>query len=300
MLKGFSDKKIVSLLSVHSIWGKRACREIIRRKNDFIPLLIGILDQTIDNIDIAFDNSHQHIPAALLLAQMREPYAYSRLVKLMDYDDENIEFLWEEFITEHYVKMLRDTYNGDSSLLHGVIEKRSVDPFSRSTAVYALGMHYFDGHISREKIAGYFRRLIHEVYTGKLNDDDEIVLSSVVDCIREQQLEELIEDAKTVYARNSIDKFLCGDYEEYTTKFSDPLYRAKDQHIDDAIQLLQQWRWFEEETSPEKSAASDFYGYGDNGDEPSWKIDIGRNEPCPCGSGKKYKNCCLGRDFYQW
>ncbi len=23
---------------------------------------------------------------------------------------------------------------------------------------------------------------------------------------------------------------------------------------------------------------------------------IGRNEPCPCGSGKKYKQCCLARD----
>jgi len=23
---------------------------------------------------------------------------------------------------------------------------------------------------------------------------------------------------------------------------------------------------------------------------------IQRNEPCPCGSGKKYKKCCLGRD----
>ena len=22
----------------------------------------------------------------------------------------------------------------------------------------------------------------------------------------------------------------------------------------------------------------------------------GRNDPCPCGSGKKYKNCCLGKD----
>ena len=22
------------------------------------------------------------------------------------------------------------------------------------------------------------------------------------------------------------------------------------------------------------------------------KIVIGRNDPCPCGSGKKYKNCC--------
>src|SRR5258706_15656101 len=23
---------------------------------------------------------------------------------------------------------------------------------------------------------------------------------------------------------------------------------------------------------------------------------VGRNEPCPCGSGKKYKRCCLQRD----
>ena len=23
---------------------------------------------------------------------------------------------------------------------------------------------------------------------------------------------------------------------------------------------------------------------------------IGRNDPCPCGSGQKYKKCCLGQD----
>ena len=21
-------------------------------------------------------------------------------------------------------------------------------------------------------------------------------------------------------------------------------------------------------------------------------VKVGRNDPCPCGSGKKYKNCC--------
>ena len=26
---------------------------------------------------------------------------------------------------------------------------------------------------------------------------------------------------------------------------------------------------------------------------------IGRNEPCPCGSGKKYKNCCLAFGKYE-
>lgn len=25
-------------------------------------------------------------------------------------------------------------------------------------------------------------------------------------------------------------------------------------------------------------------------------MKIGRNDPCPCGSGKKYKKCCLGKD----
>ena len=25
-------------------------------------------------------------------------------------------------------------------------------------------------------------------------------------------------------------------------------------------------------------------------------MDIGRNDPCPCGSGKKYKKCCQSKD----
>jgi hypothetical protein len=28
--------------------------------------------------------------------------------------------------------------------------------------------------------------------------------------------------------------------------------------------------------------------------EPRRSTKIGRNEPCPCGSGKKYKKCCIG------
>lgn len=27
------------------------------------------------------------------------------------------------------------------------------------------------------------------------------------------------------------------------------------------------------------------------------KEKLGRNDPCPCGSGKKYKKCCLGKEF---
>ena len=27
---------------------------------------------------------------------------------------------------------------------------------------------------------------------------------------------------------------------------------------------------------------------------PAGAPKVGRNDPCPCGSGKKYKKCCLG------
>ena len=44
-------------------------------------------------------------------------------------------------------------------------------------------------------------------------------------------------------------------------------------------------------------------GTGGGGDETVKKqpivkkIKVGRNDPCPCGSGKKYKNCCLDKDL---
>ena len=28
------------------------------------------------------------------------------------------------------------------------------------------------------------------------------------------------------------------------------------------------------------------------------KQKIGRNKPCPCGSGYKFKKCCLGKGIY--
>lgn len=28
------------------------------------------------------------------------------------------------------------------------------------------------------------------------------------------------------------------------------------------------------------------------------KPKIGRNDPCPCGSGKKFKKCCMGKGIY--
>jgi len=43
---------------------------------------------------------------------------------------------------------------------------------------------------------------------------------------------------------------------------------------------------------------SDLFGRADGkpGARPQAARKVGRNEPCPCGSGKKYKKCCLGKE----
>jgi len=51
-----------------------------------------------------------------------------------------------------------------------------------------------------------------------------------------------------------------------------------------------------EYSQPSPSEESDYLELSHDNSTPFIGNDkIGRNEPCPCGSGKKYKKCCLGK-----
>lgn len=52
-----------------------------------------------------------------------------------------------------------------------------------------------------------------------------------------------------------------------------------------------------ERTQVAKPMAENLGGDGTVKQKPAVnKVKIGRNDPCPCGSGKKYKHCCLGKE----
>jgi uncharacterized protein YecA (UPF0149 family) len=67
----------------------------------------------------------------------------------------------------------------------------------------------------------------------------------------------------------------------------------------DAIGTLGRWHHFSEEAR-RAAAKQDFDDVPDGLTEPvdtyvNPNRHVGRNDPCPCGSGKKYKKCCLGK-----
>jgi hypothetical protein len=60
-----------------------------------------------------------------------------------------------------------------------------------------------------------------------------------------------------------------------------------------------QERWAEEDAGEDESDAEDEDLFDEYEPATTYVRDaprIGRNDPCPCGSGKKYKKCCLARD----
>jgi preprotein translocase subunit SecA len=71
------------------------------------------------------------------------------------------------------------------------------------------------------------------------------------------------------------------------------------QKIDDTIGELSSWFYFENEKD---SAEENYFDQLVNNNPVSLakpkgtpivnEPKIGRNDPCPCGSGKKYKKCC--------
>jgi len=70
--------------------------------------------------------------------------------------------------------------------------------------------------------------------------------------------------------------------------------------LKEAVPLLAQGRAYQDACLKEHSAAAETAASQDLGDDPPGRVTsspaivdkIGRNQPCLCGSGKKYKHCC--------
>jgi hypothetical protein len=112
---------------------------------------------------------------------------------------------------------------------------------------------------------------------------------------------EMIPDVRFLYDNDMVDESMYGKYDS----FIDWLF-YKDSpiktYIDDAISAMENWACFErEEENKLKANKGDFSNLFEDMAKSVGKKSaieqkpgkIERNEPCFCGSGKKYKKCCI-------
>jgi hypothetical protein len=226
--------------------------------------------------------------AMFLLAQFREKRAYPLVVKIFSHPGETSEKIAGDFVTEHLARVLASLSNGDTTLIKQLIENRKAYEYVRAAALQALLILVINGQISREELIDYFKSLVRE----KLERKPSIIWIDLALFSSYLCAEELYEDIKLACQEGLIENsfFSMEDFDEYLAKgWEKSLEELKSEQdyrfIEDTVECMRGYGCFE----PERE--TDFNTLYLPEPQPE-RRKIGRNEPCPCGSGKKYKKCC--------
>lgn len=114
-------------------------------------------------------------------------------------------------------------------------------------------------------------------------------------CIKEFMLSDKVPPSVIKYACENKESFFDKVNEALSTDFSnleEVLFNTKAAFVDEGV-FSPVITLFNSELF---SKLIEIENKAENGVENGAQMpDIGRNDPCPCGSGKKYKNCCMNK-----
>jgi len=234
--------------------------EIGRRKDEVTPALLGLLKEAASDIGKTLDSERcDFIAAAYLLAEFREQKAFPYLIDLMRIpnDEDRLDALWGDVLTQDYVAFLRDTYDGNYQLLREIIENKEYSVWVRGQAVETYGWLLSDGRLTRRELVRYLRRLLRVVYRNVLDRADGIdeyddnadaytsyIIAQIIWTVVENNLVEMIDDVKPYFEAEVIDHFDFGTYDEFLQYVNGGCpYPRDDRHITNAAENLAFWEW---------------------------------------------------------
>jgi len=272
---------------------REALQAGVEQREAITPVLLAALQEAADDpaeIDRRQTNYILHIYAMYLLAQFREHAAYPLLVKFFSTPGEITLDLTGDVVTEDLCRILASVCHNDLHPIKGMIEDDTVNEYVRSAGLHALAVLVAEEALPREDIIAYLRSLLQ----SKLKRELDFVWSALVSVACDIYPEELLPDIQQAYADDLVDLWVIrmehvqetvAEGKEETLQ---KLQRGRYRFIRDAIADMAWWACFEKDSKPPQPKYST-----PNKQQTSVKSNkIGRNDPCPCGSGKKYKKCC--------
>lgn len=260
---------------------RRAVEEVIARKEQITPYLLSILEEAANDITplVKRDDYMGHIYAMYLLAQFRERDAYPLIFKFFSIPGEVSLDVTGDVVTEDLKNILASVSCGDVRLIQALAENESANEYVRAAALEALLCLVAAGEIRREEVIEYYKSLFH----SSLAREPSLVLDVLISCCAELYPEEVYEEIEEAFAEGLVDETfidfqlvdesLALGKEKVLAELPKRGYRL----IEDTIAEMEWWACFRQRRQPVVKQKK-----------------VGRNAPCPCGSGRKYKKCCRG------
>ncbi|MGH8599533.1 MAG: DUF1186 domain-containing protein [Burkholderiales bacterium] len=280
-------------------------REAVAQRVVITPLLLAALGRTADAPRELLDDPAPymlHLYAMYLLAQFRERRALDPLIRLFSLPGDTTDNLTGDVVTEDLPAILASTCGGDTAPIKALIENREADVYARDAGIRALLTLVAEGALERDELIDYLRA-VH----GNLGADEWQLCTFWVAAADALYPEELMPEIHAVFKAGLVDpSYITLDIVERTLSEGRERTLARlgetQRYLVDAIDAMSDWACFRPDAG-KPTAGNDDDGYDDMDDEhpvpDTYRREmprIGRNDPCPCGSGKKYKKCCMVRD----
>jgi hypothetical protein len=272
---------------------KEAVMEIQANREIYIPELLDSLDYTCKNatkLTNERSDYNMHTYAMCLLAEFREKQAFPFLLSLLRLTKEESDYIYGDSLGEYLARLLLSTFDHEKiQLLFDIIENTELYLEARTTCVMAYGLLINEGIIASSEGVAYLRNLIYDKLP---HDDSSEVFTYIVGCAIDCRLLEMIPDVRFLYENHLVDESYHGNF-DYAISFMYVKEDPNPSYIDDTVSEMSWWACFNEPENYPKSAKD--RESNNNNEMAPVTPKIGRNDPCPCGSGKKYKKCCLGK-----
>ncbi len=286
--------QVIGELSIAKRFPVEAIRAAQADRDAMVPVFLRTIDDFLElrgpvDPDALFFIFH-------LLGEWREKSAYWPLTVFLRLPGDVLDTILGDCITETTNRVMAAVFDGDPDPLYDIIRDSEADEFVRAKMIQTIAMLTRRGELPRDATAAFLR----DCFSQLEPQQDCYVWNGWVDAVTWLGLTELKPLVKEAFLRRSIDPMWLtfSNFEadlQYTVDHPDaePLHADGDLTLfGDTITELSGWVGSEPKLPPiEMPNWGRLDSLGMPHRDPLRKV--GRNDPCPCGSGKKFKKCCL-------
>ena len=321
--------EIINRLSNH-VAGELPVHALIaasEQREELIPHLLEYLETIASQGDDIPDDQRVDLVffAFYLLAQFRESRALPVMLRIISASPGTVNRLLGYVVSESLPRILASVMVGqddssegcDIEPLQQIIENPDLHPCVRSSVLTCLSILAAHDRLPREQLLAYFKELFasklereqHRIWDGLVSNCQIAGFSELEEAMVQAFDEELLVDS--FVGRERLSALL----HEHIGEIRFPPYEHSSL-IDDCVTELKGWASFNRSQPVQKPAgtiaqvarpwpakkpqpAPHLLGSrppmpARNKQAPVVRENpkLGRNDPCPCGSGRKFKKCC--------
>ena len=278
---------LVEALSVAQHLPAEALEEAVRRPQMVADAVLRAVERAASGEALATRDQNLLFWGIHLLGAARDPRLHEPLLRLLRRPAEAIGELIGDAVGTTLPRIFAGSFGGDATALEEALLDREADEFVRWNLFGAYAFLVFDGRIPRERAEDLLVRF-DEARPARAGDSAWTGWQEAIALLGFSALVPRVEaaraDARLLEDEQDPDWFEL-TLDEAVAKPDDPARFQERElgYIEDLVGELEAALESDEEPEPDEPVHNPLR-------------HVGRNDPCPCGSGKKYKKCCLGKE----